>query len=244
MKSKALKQPNTDFQYQVTLALLGFLRDAGLNKKSIETLVGQALKELHQQRQSHAFGAIDPGVASIVGTAYHTWFRNRAYIADNGKPKALRLLGKGASVESLVARESPAIPAAKIVSQLLRLGMLKKTTNGKYLPTALHSIIRYEHPYLSEHVAHSIIRLLATVQYNATSRAKAIPLIERFAHVSSIPKNKVREFKDFTTQQGEALIDTVNDWLEANKSSTRRRKSGQQLQAGLHVFAFVGDRKP
>jgi hypothetical protein len=243
MKSKIAKTSSTEFPYQVTLALLEFLRDSGLDKKSVETLVGKALKELHEQRKSHALGAIDPGVASIVGTAFHTWFRNRAYIADNGKPKALKLLGKRATVESLIARESPVIPAAKIVSELLRLGMLKKTNNGKYLPTALHSIIRYEHPYLSEHVAHSIIRLLSTVQYNATIKSKDTPLIERYAHVSSIPKNKVREFKDFTTQQGEALIDTVNDWLEANKSRKRSKKGNHELQAGLHVFAFVGARK-
>ena len=70
-----------------------------------------------------------------------------------------------------------------------------------------------------------------------------VPLIERFAHVSSIPKGKVREFKDFTTQQGEALIDTVNDWLEANKSPKKVKKSARELQAGLHVFAYVGARK-
>jgi hypothetical protein len=178
-----------------------------------------------------------------VGTAYHTWFRNRGFIGDDGKPKALKLLGKGASVESLLARESPSISAEKIVHELLRLGMLKKAGNGKYLPTALHSLIRFDHPYLSEHVAHSIIRLLNTAQFNAGLGAKGGALIERFAHVSSIPKKKVREFKDFTTQQGEALIDTVNDWLEANKSAKPRKKSRRELQAGLHVFAFVGDHK-
>jgi hypothetical protein len=243
MKSPIRTGSAKDFTYQVTLALLEFLRDSGLDKKKVEALVKRAIKELNEKKASHPAASIDPGVASIVGTAYHTWFRNRAYIANDGRPKALKLLGKGPSVESLIARESPSVPAEKIAHELFRLGMLKKTKSGRYLPTELHSLIRYEHPYLSEHVAHSIIRLLNTVQHNSGLRPSAGPLIERFAHVSSIPKSKVREFKDFTTQQGEALIDTVNDWLEANKSSEPRRKGKRDLQAGLHVFAFVGARK-
>jgi hypothetical protein len=234
-----------DFPLQVTLALIEFLRATGLSRKSIEAMVSRSFSELDGRTKSRKGTAgVDPGVASIVGAAFHVWFRSRKYLTDSGTQTALKLYGRTDSVESLIAAESPAVPAAKIVSELLRLNLLKRTSGGRYLPTALHSLIRGEHPYLSEHVAHSIIRLISTVRQNSTLPRKDDPLIERFAHVASIPKSKVREFKDFTSQQGEALIDTVNDWLEANKGSVKARRSKKgaaDLQAGLHVFAYVGE---
>jgi hypothetical protein len=244
---KRTKPPGVheNFPFQVTLALLAFLQSTGLSRKSIETLVARSFAELEGRKSaSKNIARVDPGVATIVGAAFHAWFRSRKYLTHAGKPKALKLLGRSESVESLIAAESSAVPAAKVVSELLRLGLLKKARSGRYVPTALHSLIRGDHPYLSEHVAHSIIRLISTVRKNSTLPRKTEPLIERFAHVSSIPKNKVREFKDFTSQQGEALIDTVNDWLEANKEVGKLGQSGKSakdLQAGLHVFAYVGD---
>jgi hypothetical protein len=245
MKKKAAPGIREDFPSQVTLALIAFLQTTGLSRKSIENLVDRSFSELEGRKSaSRTIARVDPGVATIVGAAFHVWFRSRKYLTDAGKPRALKLLGRSDSVESLIASESSAIPAAQVVSELLRLGLLKKARGSRYVPTALHSLIRGDHPYLSEHVAHSIIRLIGTVRKNSTLPGIREPLIERFAHVSSIPKSKVREFRDFTSQQGEALIDTVNDWLEANKVSVkarRSRKAAIDLQAGLHVFAYVGD---
>jgi hypothetical protein len=247
MKRNATPGVHEDFPYQVTMALLSFLQSAGLTRKAIEGLVTRSLADLEgRNARAKTVSQVDPGVATIVGAAFHVWFRSRKYLTDTGKPKPLKLLGPSDSVESLIAAESSSAPAARVASELLRLGLLRKVGQARYVPTALHSLIRGEHPYLSEHVAHSIIRFIDTVRKNSGSPTKNEPLIERFAHVSSLPKSKIREFKDFTNQQGEALIDTVNDWLEANKddgSGAGKKRSPVDLQAGLHVFAYVGDRE-
>jgi len=41
-------------------------------------------------------------------------------------------------------------------------------------------------------------------------------------------------------QQGEALIDTTNDWLESHRKVRSGQAKTGSLEAGLHVFAYVG----
>jgi len=237
-KKKSLKE-DLGFAVELTTALVNFLHSAGLDKKGIEGAVREALRKMPTAKAVRKVAGIDAGTASTIGAAFHRWFRSQEFIDRNGKPIPLRLLGPGKTVQSLIAADNAAVPAGEIARELGRLGLVKKTAAGRYVPTALHSLIRTHHPYLTEHIAHSIIRFLHTVNENASGSGNSVPLIERYAHVSSISESRVRDFKDFSNQQGEALIDTVNDWLESNRANSKATSPKNTYQAGLHVFAYV-----
>jgi len=70
---------------------------------------------------------------------------------------------------------------------------------------------------------------------------KSIRLIERVTLVPDLPSREVAEFKLFAREQGGALINTMNDWLERRRGEDipRKTKSAGRLTAGMHVFAFV-----
>jgi hypothetical protein len=58
--------------------------------------------------------------------------------------------------------------------------------------------------------------------------------------VPDLPEEQISAFKLFAREQGGALIDTVNDWLERHRGEAKPRRIGEgRLTAGLHVFAFV-----
>jgi len=245
MSSAARKKSNSGHEYtsEVTGALVQFLYSAGLEKKEIESRIRDAIRQLPTTRLARKVSGIDAGTASIIGSAFHRWFRSKAYIDRNGKPIPLPLLGRGKSVQSLISLEGGSARPEMVANELVRLRLVKKQSTGLYAPTALHSLIRRNHPYMFEYVAHSIVRFLHTVAENAKGVDGSIPSIERYAQVSSIPASKVREFKDFSSQQGEALIDTINDWLEANRTTSKAGRSTKSVQAGLHVFAYVASRE-
>ncbi len=244
-KNSTKREKSTDakeYGTELTRALVQFLHSAGLDKRKIEVAVRKAIRQLPAAKTAKKVANIDAGTASIVGAAFHRWFRSKRFMDVKGQPAPLRLLGKGKSVQSLIALEKGSVQPEIVAQELVRLGLVKRTKSGLYMPTSLHSLIRKNHPYLFEHVAHSIVRFLHTVADNANTPIGVTPLIERYAQVSAISKSKIREFRDFSSQQGEALIDTMNDWLEANRVGSGTRRMQGSAQAGLHVFAYVASR--
>jgi hypothetical protein len=143
-------------------------------------------------------------------------------------------------VESLVRSERPDVPAHQIVKELESLKLIKPAAHGLFLPANISARITSPHPILLEHLALSVARLLSTAYSNTKTRGSGAALIERYAHVPDLRGDKVRAFRDFTYQQGEALLATADDWLESNRSRKRGKAGRRSFPAGIHVFAFVG----
>jgi hypothetical protein len=88
----------------------------------------------------------------------------------------------------------------------------------------------------------TIKRLVSTVLQNTSEQnPKKIRFIERVTAIPDLPLNQVPAFKMFAREQGGALINTMNEWLESRRGKEKARKTGtsKNLVAGLHVFAFV-----
>jgi hypothetical protein len=58
-----------------------------------------------------------------------------------------------------------------------------------------------------------------------------------------LPRHKLQAFREFTNQQGEAFIDTIDDWLETNNIGRNTKSKSRAREAGVHVFAFYGGRR-
>lgn len=232
---------DNSFQLRLILAVLDFLHQSGLSKDSIVKLSSLALGKLKKRPDSSTGRLLlDSSVVSAIGISFHRWYREREFVKASGQPRPLRLLGPSPSVEALVRRERPSIPAAAVAREIVRLRLVKRNRKGYFVPTGMHALISRMHPYIAEHLAHSVIRLLSTVQYNARTNAGGGALFERYAHVPNLKRSHLQAFRDFSNQQGEALIDTTNDWLESHRRLSSNKERKATIEAGLHVFAYVG----
>ena len=239
-RGKGIVKNNT-FQLRLILAVLDFLHRSGLSKESISKLASLALGKLRKKLEdSSSRILLDSSVVSAIGISFHRWYRERDFIRANGQPKPLKLLGGAPSVEALVRKERPSIPAAVVAREMVRLRLVRRTRKGFCVPTGMHALISRNHPYIAEHLAHSVMRLLSTVQNNARTKSGGGALFERYAHVPNLKRSQVQAFRDFSNQQGEALIDTTNDWLESHRRVRSSQAKGGSIEAGLHVFAYLG----
>ena len=240
-KSRPIKKG--DFQFQVVFALLQYLHRMGVTEKELRALATRAFAELKRSaapaRKSSAVGSTE---AAKLATAIQRWYRDRSLVDIDGEPIALRLLGPAPSVEWLVKRERVATNSERFTRNLVKLKVLKRSRNGKFLPAGRHLIVRDHHPFLAEHHARSVIRLLNTARSNVCAASPAEFLIERCADAPRLPRKKLQAFREFTNLQGEAFIDTVNDWLESNNLVTNSTTGSRAAEAGIHVFAFYGGR--
>ena len=232
---------NNTFQLRLILAVVDFLHRSGLSKDNISKLSSLALARLKEKpKDSPNRILLDSSVVSAIGISFHRWYREREFVRADGKPKPLKLLGGAPSVEALIRRERPSIPAAAVAREMVRLRLVRRIREGFCVPTGMHALISRNHPYIAEHLAHSVMRLLSTVQYNARTKSGGGALFERYAHVPNLQRSQVQAFRDFSNQQGEALIDTTNDWLESHRRIRSSQATSGSIEAGLHVFAYLG----
>jgi hypothetical protein len=82
---------------------------------------------------------------------------------------------------------------------------------------------------------------LSTARENTKSKTDKT-FIERFVHVPDLKLSKVSEFRDFSNQQASAFLATIDDWLESNRAIGISAKTEKSVPAGVHAFAFLGDR--
>jgi hypothetical protein len=181
-----------------------------------------------------------------LGHVIYQWQRSPRYLDDSGKPIVIEARGPAPSIEALFKEIHKAEYFEAGLVHLKQVGRIRRTRNGLYSPCAEVSIVPTFTPEVAELLAQIVNRLLATVLHNTSlKRRTAIRLIERITAVPDLPKRQVESFKMFAREQGGALINTVNDWLESHrgKIKPRRKNISGHLTAGLHVFAFV-DRRP
>ena len=153
----------------------------------------------------------------------------------------MALSGRAPSVESLIRHEKPEASARELVAEFKSLRLIKPAGKGLYLPTNIAGRIRSDHPILLEHLANSVVRLLSTARENTKSKTDKT-FIERFVHVPDLKLSKVSEFRDFSNQQASAFLATIDDWLESNRAIGISAKTEKSVPAGVHAFAFLGDR--
>lgn len=221
-----------------------FLLDAGADLSDIRAIADRAISEAAQRnkRTSHR-DDIDLAIASRV---LDSWHRNNRYIDDNAKPKAIPLYGRAPSVEALVKLENGSRNPVDFVRRLRSSGFLLRSAASSYKPVARIAVVGGINPLIQQYVAHSSAMLLRTIRYNASASRRRPRLIERFAEVPDLPARYVAEFREFTQEQGWAMLRTVNDWLELRRARRTGKSGIRTVRAGLHLYAYMdsGQVKP
>jgi hypothetical protein len=181
---------------------------------------------------------------NTLGYVIHRWRRSPRYLTDEGEPAPIRAQGRAPSIEALF-REATRPSYFKLgLKHLIRLGQIKRTSAGRYLPCEVTMIMPTLTPEFFDAVAQTIQRLIATVLGNTSpSSSKSSRLVERMTFVPDLPRHEIPEFRRFALDQAATLVNTMDDWLESRRSprKLRSRNKSRGVSAGLHVFAFIDD---
>jgi hypothetical protein len=178
----------------------------------------------------------------ILGLVVYRWQRSPNYLDENGLPIKIPASGPEPSLEALFSDVGRSDYFKLGLKHLQEVGRIRKAGRSHYLPCAEVSIFQNLSPELVELLSQTINRVMATVLHNTSLKdKKSVRLIERVTLVPDLPNHEVDAFKLFAREQGGALINTMNDWLERRRGDDipRKAKAAGRLTAGMHVFAFV-----
>ena len=233
-------------QFQLLKGVLKLLLHTGPTKKELQALVAKALDTLEEKNTTHAPWLGDKEDLSLaIGRVFQAWHRQRDLLDDKARPIPLRLMGETKSIQALIKQNCPDLDATSIAKEILNAGLIKATAKGTYVPRKLHLYYYGAHPVLLMNSCRNAIRFMDTLNHNITSKKKDSLYIERVAHVTNLPKDKLRAFFDLASQQSNVLLNTTNDWLESNNESCidPKKTRAKTLEAGLHLFAFASANK-
>jgi hypothetical protein len=246
MKTFALDPKHKDKKELLTAIFTLCMLDETLTSPLLDALIADA-KKIAAKRiailKPSRKGSID---FDALGHVVYRWQRSSKYLDEEGKPLKIPSRGRAPSVEALF-REINRMDYFELgLRHLRQLGRVQRAKSGLFHPCNEVTIVQQLRPELLELLVQTINRVVATVLHNTSLRDKrALRLIERITAVPDLPESAIGDFKLFAREQGGALINTMNDWLERKRGNVSARRTGaSRVTAGLHVFAFVEQNCP
>lgn len=216
--------------------------DPDLTKPVLDPLIAKArvaAKKKVARMRPHRQVLVD---LDVLGHVIYIWQRTPSYLDDDGQPIAVPASGPAPSIQALFRGIRRASYFEQGLKHLLQVRRIRRLRNGRYLPCSEVSIVEKLTPEMVRLLSQTINWLVKTVLHNTAQRdPRAIRLVERVTTVPDLPSKQVRAFKIFAREQGGALINTMNEWLESRRGGRKARAIGpaSNQTAGLHVFAFV-----
>lgn len=233
---------------QMVHALLMFLMDAGLTRRQLDAMLARAVEAADAARGE--VEGLRRGSAALASVLF-AWHRHPDCVDAAARPRPLRLRGKDDSIEALIVQGAPgaARDVTRTLAALRTQKLIRRTRDGRYLPSHHVATLRQYGPEVSGYVGEAILNLMQTIQSNLRPEYGSEPLIERAALVRDLLPERIDDFRSFVQEQGSAFVANVDEWLESNRArsvrggrgvaSLRRRSHG--LTAGVHVFAFTAE---
>jgi hypothetical protein len=241
MKSTPVGSQHNDKKELLAAILTLCMLDESLTSSLLDGLISEARKAAAKRisiLKPSRKGSID---FDALGHVVYRWQRSARYLDDKGNPLRIPPRGRRPSVEALF-REINRMDYFELgLRHLKQLGRIQRMKSGLLQPCNEVTIVQQLRPELLELLVQTINRVVTTVLHNTSLKDKnAVRLIERVTAVPDLPESEIGAFKLFAREQGGALINTMNDWLERKRGKVRARRSGaSHVTAGLHVFAFV-----
>jgi hypothetical protein len=237
-----------ELQTRVLASVLEFLVGAGASeasiRKSFESGLARSRKVRVAGRKKKTDGQYRKS-GDVSAQLLRIWHRDVRLVSSRSLgPRSLSLQGGKNSLCKLVEKIDPDADAMLILRRMEHAGLIRQTKGGRYLPTANATVIPRLHPWVMEHAAKSVIRLVSTVFRNANREAGDPPLLERYSYVPDLSPEEGRQFAEFSRAQGQVYLDTIDDWLEQRRVprvDARRRRAARGVPAGVHVITYLGE---
>jgi hypothetical protein len=234
---------STDLMAELLASVVHFMIRSGIGRKAVlDSLV--ACAERVRSRQGTKVTRDRPAIGcdAVAGTVMRAWHRLPNYLDDSAKPRPLNLNGPGPSLSDLIRNAGSRANVETMVDAMAKGGLVRQNSKGMYLATKDSATICAMHPFIVNHVAKTIVRLVETLERNTESSRVKSPLIERYAYISNLPALHAKDFAKFSHQKGQAFLDSVEDWLVARQPKGASKKAGKSqgaTSAGVHVFAYL-----
>ncbi|HET9865483.1 MAG TPA: hypothetical protein VFP37_18750 [Steroidobacteraceae bacterium] len=246
MKAKSTKELHPAINELLVAVFTLCLLDESLSEPALDQLVVGARRAAKKKVLSLPTTARRSSIDfDVLGHVVYRWQRSPKYLDEHGVPLSIPARGPLPSIEALFREIHRSDYFESGLRHLRQLGRVQRTKSGLYRPYHEVTIVQRLRPEFLTLLVQTINRVVATVLYNTSLKERnSVRMVERVTSVPDLPEDQISAFKLFAREQGGALIDTMNDWLERHRGEAKaRRVTEGHVTAGLHVFAFVEENR-
>jgi uncharacterized protein DUF6502 len=221
---------------RVLTPMMELLVHGGLNRAEIGRELRRVARAAASGRPASGRSAHAqyPSMVELSRTLYD-WCREPGYVDANGDPRSIPSRGRGRTLETLIKRRLPAAHVPAAIHWLETNGIITSDGDGIVTARRRHLIARPgSGSLLIERALTMAAYYLGTVLYNhAGGGRETYP--DRVAFVAKVPARHLKRFRQFVLAQGDAYLETVDNWLEGHRADG----SGEPVVGmGVHMYLF------
>jgi hypothetical protein len=219
--------------------IAAFLHAGGFTQTEALAVFSSVLDAFQKGRKNRRMEHI--GHPTPYADVIATWVRDRRYVDDSGRPRALSLSGRN-GFTALVRSVSPRTTAKTALSVLVRYRNIRRLKDGRY---SLINPFFYTNSHRAtafEPIAFFLSDATATLSQILKRHARA-PQQERFwRKVESfyVSDAIAKKFAAFARDRSFLFLEELDDWLEAHRDTTAH-DTRKRRRVGLGLFSIYSD---
>lgn len=170
------------------------------------------------------------------------WVRDKEFHDKAGDPLALPVEGENVSFGALVRCYSGDIPVRAMLDELLRVGAVRKTKEGRIRLQARFYVPEKSETDKLQILGSDTADLIATIAHNLT--AKATPRFQRKVMYDNVPVEAVQEFQRFSANRAQLFLEGIDRWLSQQDRDVNPAITGTgRKRVGVGLYYFEDDVK-
>jgi hypothetical protein len=172
------------------------------------------------------------------------WVRDKDF-HKGGDPLALPIEDEQASFGALVRRYSGDIPVRAMLDELLRVGAVRKTKDGRIRLQARFYVPEHSETDKLQILGTDTADLIATIAHNLN--AQAAPRFQRKVMYDNVPAEAAQEFQRLSATQAQAFLESIDRWLSKRDRDVNPSVKGtgrKRVGIGVYFFEDEGQTSP
>ena len=201
---------------------------SGLTRKEV-----QRLANAPEELAGEGYAAHSRSARVVAG-----WVRDADFHAADGEPNELEADGDAGSFAALVRRYGGDVPPRALLDELLRVGAVLRTTEGRLRLNARVYLPRASEVSKLMILGADVSFLINTIDHNLQDTADP-PRFQRKVMYDNLPAEAVEEFRSLTQRHAQELIELLDGWLARHDRDVNPAVRGTgRVRAGVGIFAF------
>ena len=193
------------------------------------------VKRLPSQDDLGALDRINRAARVITG-----WVRDRRFSDESGQPTDLSFDGGNVCFLQLVKSYSGDAPARAVLDELMRVGVVERTPDGRIRLLERGYIPRTGEIDKIGILGSDTSDLVSTIDHNICH--PDAPFFQRKVCYDNLPSEALPELKKLAGEQSQALLELLDRWMsERDRDANPRAPGTGRKRAGVGIFYFQED---
>jgi hypothetical protein len=208
----------------------------------VSILTGLTRKEVQRIQKKDA--ALETSTGERYNRAARVitgWIRDSEFAEASGEPSVLPIEDANKGFNTLVRRYSGDMPARAVLDELLRVGAVERTSDGRIRLVARAYVPRASQLDKLGILGTDVADLIQTIDHNLEESSSG-PYFQRKVMYDNLPAEIIEEFRALSAKQAQQLLEQLDGWLaKRDRDASPTTKGTGRVRAGIGVYYFAED---